>query len=192
MAPRQLSLFAPEPSMPTGFLHAEELIPPEQEQELVQAIAGLPFAAFAFHGHLGLRRTVSFGWHYDFAAEKLRRAEDIPPLLLPLRERAAGFAGLSAAALEQVLVTEYAPGAPIGWHRDKPVFGDVVGISLLAPCTLRFRRRAGSGWERHALRLAPRSAYLLRGPSRTEWEHSIPPLDALRYSVTFRTLRGGH
>ena len=113
----------------------------------------------------------------------------LPEFLLPLRERAAQVAGLAPESLQQVLVTEYAPGAPIGWHRDKPEFQDVVAISFLAPCLLRFRRRLRDGWERRSLDVMPRSAYVLRGAARTEWEHSIPPLSALRYSVTFRNLR---
>ena len=97
--------------------------------------------------------------------------------------------GLAPEGLQQVLVTEYAPGAPIGWHRDKPEFQDVVAISFLAPCLLRFRRRRCDGWQRRSLDVMPRSAYVLSGAARTEWEHSIPPLSALRYSVTFRNLR---
>jgi alkylated DNA repair dioxygenase AlkB len=93
--------------------------------------------------------------------------------------------------LEQILVTEYAPGASIGWHRDKPMFEDVIAISLLAPCILRFRRKQGDGWERASVGIGPRSAYRLRGPARREWEHSIPPLARLRYSVTFRNFVEG-
>jgi alkylated DNA repair dioxygenase AlkB len=106
-----------------------------------------------------------------------------------LRDRAAAFAEISPAAFEHALVTEYAPGAGIGWHRDRPVFDDIVGISLGAPCRFRLRRKHGASWERAAIELAPRSAYLLRGPVRREWEHSIPPLDRLRYSVTFRSVK---
>nr|WP_280843015.1 alpha-ketoglutarate-dependent dioxygenase AlkB [Pararoseomonas baculiformis] len=156
---------------------------------MATAIAGLPFAAFQFHGYVGKRRTVSFGRHYDFGQERLREAAPMPEFLQPLRERMAGFAGLAPSALPHVLVTEYAPGAGIGWHRDKAVFGDVLGLSLLAPCPFRFRRAQGAGWKRASVTLEPRSAYLLRGASRTEWEHSIPAVEALRYSVTFRSLR---
>ena len=133
----------------------------------------------------------SFGWHYDFEARTLRKADDIPPFLLALRAPAAAFAGLPPEALQHVLVTEYGPGAAIGWHRDKAVFGEVVGVSLLAPCVFRLRRADGDGWERVNLVAEPRSAYLLSGAARTEWEHSIPPVEALRYSITFRNLRDG-
>jgi alkylated DNA repair dioxygenase AlkB len=132
---------------------------------------------------------VSYGLHYDFTDMKVRETENIPDFLLPLRDRAADFAGLAPAVLPHVLVTEYAPSAPIGWHRDRPVFGDVIGISFLSQCRFRFRRKRGCGWERRAVTLEPRSAYILRGPARQEWEHSIPPAEALRYSVTFRTVR---
>ena len=175
--------------MPEGFVYREKVLSAEEERHFVEHLAMLPFAAFEFHGFLGRRRIVSFGWRYDYAGRQIRPSAQLPEFLLPLRERAAEVAGLSAESLHQVLVTEYAPGAPIGWHRDKPMFQDVVAISFLAPCVLRFRRRLRDGWERRSLDVMPRSAYLLRGAARTEWEHSIPPLSALRYSVTFRNLR---
>jgi alkylated DNA repair dioxygenase AlkB len=137
-------------------------------------------------------RVVSFGWHYDFSARHLRKADDIPDFLLALRPAAAAFAGLEPEELRHVLVTKYGPGAGIGWHRDKEVFGEVIGVSLLSPCVLRLRRKVGGKkWERANVEAEPRSAYLLSGPSRSEWEHSIPAVDALRYSITFRNLREG-
>jgi alkylated DNA repair dioxygenase AlkB len=191
MDPRQPGLFGPDRLLPAGLRYRGDLIAPRDEAELVQRFAGLAFAAFRFHGHLGRRRVVSYGWRYDFDSEEPRRTDPVPAFLLPLREAAAAFAGLAPAALEQVLLTEYQPGAAIGWHRDKAVFGEVAGVSLAAPCVLGLRRRRGTAWERSSLLLEPRSAYLLRGASRTGWEHSIPAVDALRYSVTFRTLHGG-
>jgi len=181
----------PGPALPDGFKYAPDLLGPADEAALLAHVRELPFRDFEFHGYTGRRRVVSFGWHYDFAERRLRKADDIPAFLLALREPAAAFAGLAPAALQHVLVTEYAPGAGIGWHRDKAVFGEVVGISLLSPCVFRLRRAAGEGWERVNVPAEPRSAYLLSGPSRTEWEHSVPPVGALRYSVTFRNLRGG-
>ena len=185
----QLTPFDADPALPEGFAYRPDLVTPAAEAALVGRVRSLPFREFEFHGHTGKRRVVSFGWHYDFAARLLRRADDMPPFLLALREDAARFAGVAPEALPHALVTEYGAGAGIGWHRDKAVFGDVLGVSLLAPCVFRLRRAAGEGWERASLTVEPRSAYLLRGAARTEWEHSVPPVDALRYSVTFRTLR---
>ena len=186
----QFGLFEPvaAPAVPEGFSYAPDLITEGEEQALVERIAALPFAAFEFRGYQGRRRVVSFGWRYDFNTARLTAAEPMPDFLLSLRQRAGGFGGLQPEDLAQVLVTEYAPGAPIGWHRDRPDFGKVVGVSLLSPCLFRFRRADGERWERVSLTLEPRSAYLLSGPARSEWEHSIPEVDALRYSVTFRTL----
>ena len=174
---------------PEGFVYQENFITPGEEAELAREVAKLPLKEFEFHGYVGKRRVVSYGWHYDFADALLTRVETIPEFLIPLRERAARFAGLESKDLPHVLVTEYSPGTPIGWHRDKAVFEDVVGVSLLSPCSFRLRRKAATGWERFTLTLLPRSAYLLRGPVRTGWEHSIPPVEALRYSVTFRSLK---
>ena len=189
MGPVQLDLLEPPSTLPEGFLYRPALISDGEEAELIAQFAGLPFREFEFHGYYGKRRTVSFGLHYDFGDMKVHESGPIPDFLLPARDLAAGFAGIDAAALRHALVTEYAPGAPIGWHRDRPVFGDVIGVSFASACRFRFRRKRGSGWERAAVTLEPRSAYLLRGPVRSEWEHSIPPAEELRYSVTFRTAR---
>ena len=173
---------------PEGFRYRSELIGPPDEDALVARIRELPFREFEFHGYLGKRRIVSFGWHYDFSGQKLRKAEDIPAFLLKLRKFAAPLANLEPSEFQHVLVTEYSPGAGIGWHRDKAVFGDVVGISLLAPCVLRFRRKAGETWERFNVPIEARSAYVLTGPARLEWQHSISRVDELRYSITFRNV----
>jgi len=177
-------------ALPEGFRYKPELIGPEDEVALLSFVRGLPFRDFEFHGYTGKRRVVSFGWHYDFSARHLRKADDIPDFLLALRAHAAAFAELESEEFQHVLVTEYGPGAGIGWHRDKAVFGQVVGVSLLSPCVLRLRRAVGEkNWERVKVEAAPRSAYLLSGLARTQWEHSIPQVDELRYSITFRNLR---
>jgi len=180
----------PQPALPSGFRYQPELITAGEEAALLPHVRDLPFRDFEFHGYTGKRRVVSFGWHYDFAARRLRKADDIPDFLLALRGPAGVFAGLEPEALQHVLVTEYGPGAAIGWHRDKAVFGEVVGISLLASCVFRLRRATGAGsWERVNVVAEPRSAYLLSGSAREEWEHSIPPVVELRYSITFRNVR---
>jgi alkylated DNA repair dioxygenase AlkB len=185
----QASLFAPEPDLPQGMRLRAELVSPEEEAALVERFAELPFEPFQFRGYEGRRRIVSFGWRYDFSHQRLGTAEPLPDFLLPLRDRAAAFLGVSPGRLEHALITEYAPGAAIGWHKDRPEFGEVVGVSFGAPCSFRLRRRAGAGWERRSFTAEPRAAYTLQGPARTDWEHSIPAVEALRYSVTFRALR---
>ncbi|HUO92289.1 MAG TPA: alpha-ketoglutarate-dependent dioxygenase AlkB [Rhizomicrobium sp.] len=182
----QTELFEQASPLPEGFAYREEVLSKKEEAELVCAFEALPFKPFEFHGYLGNRRVVSFGWQYDYSGRTLRERDAIPAFLEPLRDQAADFAGFPSASLSQALVTEYAPGAGIGWHRDKPMFEDVVAFSFVSPCRLRFRRKQGDGWERAAIEAAPRSAYLLRGPARWEWYHSIPAVEALRYSVTFR------
>jgi alkylated DNA repair dioxygenase AlkB len=188
----QPGLFEAKPSLPEGFKYDRDFVSENQERELVRRLEALPLREFEFQGFRGRRRVASFGWRYDFNDRRLLKAEDLPPFLLPLRDRAAALAGLRPDDFAHVLVTEYAPGAGIGWHRDKAEFDKVVGVSLLAPCPFRFRRKTEAGkWERITLAAEPRSAYLLSGPSRTEWEHSIPAVDGLRYSVTFRNLAAG-
>jgi alkylated DNA repair dioxygenase AlkB len=178
-------------ALPDGLRYQPELIGRSEEQRLIAHFGDLDFTPFQFHGFTGKRRVVYYGWRYDFDGGGLRRTSEIPSFLLTVRDVAAGFAGIDAAKLEQALITEYAPGAAIGWHRDRSVFGDVLGISLLSACSFRLRRKVGSRWERRSFTAEPRSAYILSGAARKEWEHSIPPMAALRYSITFRTLRKG-
>ena len=182
----QSDLFAAAPKLPAGFAYGENIISAAEEQAMIERFKELPFKPFEFHGILGKRRVVSFGWRYDYVGKTLRHSDPIPPFLLPLRRHAAGFAGVPEEGLQQILINEYAPGAGIGWHRDKPMFEEVIGISFGAPSILRLRRKRGADWERAACNINPRSAYFLRGSSRREWEHSVPPVDQLRYSVTFR------
>jgi alkylated DNA repair dioxygenase AlkB len=185
----QFGLFGADPGIPAGFRYRPGVITPAQEAQLLEDITPLPFKEFEFQGYLGKRRTVSFGWRYDYDSRTLLEAQDMAPFLLELRKTAAAFADVKPESLQQALVTEYQPGAPIGWHRDKAMYGDVIGISLISSCQFRLRRKLGEKWERYSLVAEPRSAYLMRGPSRTEWEHSIPPVDRLRYSITFRNFK---
>jgi alkylated DNA repair dioxygenase AlkB len=182
----QSDFFANAPRLPQGFAYREDVLSREQEANTVRHFEGLPFKAFEFHGYLGNRRIVSFGWRYDYAGRALKQSAPMPSFLLELRDIAGVFASVPPASLSQALVTEYAPGAGIGWHRDKPMFQDVMAFSFLSPCRLRLRRKRADGWERAAVTVAPRSIYLLRGLSRQEWYHSIPAIPTLRYSVTFR------
>lgn len=182
----QFSLFSQSPPVfPDGFRYQETFLSLAEEAALMVQIAELPFREFEFHGYKGKRRTVSFGWHYDFNHGRLEKADDIPDFLRQLGTKTAAL-GFDPGTLQHVLVTEYAPGAGIGWHKDRPVFGDVIGISLGSPCLFRLRRRVGEKFERRSHLMPPRSAYLLAGHVRWDWEHSIPPVEALRYSITFR------
>jgi alkylated DNA repair dioxygenase AlkB len=186
-----MPLHAPDlfdtPALP-GLDYREDALTREEECALIAAIDGAGLSPFRFQGWLGKRLTASFGWRYDFDDASFRETEPIPKWLLPVRERAARFADLAAEDLVQALVIRYDPGAGIGWHRDRPVFEHVIGISLGATATLRLRQRRPAGFDRFAVPLAPRSIYHLSGEARHLWEHSIAPMEVPRWSVTFRSL----
>jgi alkylated DNA repair dioxygenase AlkB len=184
----QKELFQIPSNLPEGFRYTSDFISAADEEVLLRELRPLPFRDFEFRGYLGKRRVVSFGWRYDFSSGGLQKTDDIPAFLLPVREAAAAFAGMRPLNLQQVLIAEYRPGAAIGWHKDRSVFSEVVGISLVSPCTFRLRRKVDGGWQRTSITLEPRSAYLLDGPARTQWEHSIPAVESLRYSITFRNI----
>ena len=171
-----------------GLDYREDFIGEAAERALIERIETLDVAPFRFHGWLGNRRTKSFGWRYDFDDSSFTPTEPIPPWLEPLRDQAAALAEVEPSDIHHALVARYDPGAGIGWHKDRDVFERVVGVSLNTPATLRFRQRAAAGFRRAQVDLEPRSAYLLSGPSRWEWEHRIIPGDQLRFSITFRTL----
>lgn len=171
-----------------GLRYQERLIDEAEETGLIRKLSELEMSPFRFHGWLGNRRTQSFGWRYDFDDASFTPTDPIPNWLDVLRQRAAAFAGLQPDEFVHVLLARYDPGAGIGWHRDRDVFERVVGISLCTPATLRFRQRTGSGFRRANIEVAPRSAYLLSGEARHDWEHSISPGQSLRFSITFRTL----
>ena len=190
---RQDALFPEMEERPTqlephGFRYREEIVTEEEEAALVASLGQLNLKPFEFHGHLGNRRIVSFGLRYDYSRRAVEQAIEMPAFLDDLLVRVAELAGCEPDAFQQVGVNEYRPGAGIGWHKDKPQFGIIVGVSLLAPATMRFRRAESTRWNRISHTVKPRSIYILSGEARTEWEHSIPPQTGLRYSVTFRTL----
>ena len=170
-----------------GFEYADARVTPGEEGALIAHLEEQALSPFQFRGWLGKRLTTSFGWHYDFDNGSFGPTEPVPDWLLPLKRRSADFAGLDDRDLVQALLIRYDPGAGIGWHRDRPVFEHVVGISLGAPAKLRFRRRGERGFERASAVLAPRSIYHLSGQARHDWEHSIAPMEMTRWSITFRS-----
>jgi alkylated DNA repair dioxygenase AlkB len=184
-----LNLFPPTLGGPVGLHYQANLISSEEEQGLIAQIRQLPLAPFQFGAYEGKRRVASFGWRYDYGERKLEKAQDIPAWLEPFIARIEAFAGPGSAPIRQVLCTEYDEGVGIGWHRDKPHFDEVFGLSLASACKFRFRRRAGASWERFTLPAEPRSLYVMTGEARNSWEHSIPAVAAQRYSITFRTMR---
>ena len=187
----QLALFAQEnPSqkpLPEGLRYSAEFIAPALERELISHVSALPLQPFQFGAFEGKRRVASFGFRYDYTLQRLQPAERIPDWLLPLVEKVETHGGPSTQ-IAQVLCTEYEVGVGIGWHRDKRQFDRIFGLSLGSSCKFRFRRAAGEKWQRYTLEAAPRSLYMMSGESRSVWEHSIPAVEAPRYSITFRTM----
>ena len=177
-----------------GLHYRDDFITAEEHDELVERLSAQDLTPFRFRGWLGNRKTRTYGWRYDFDDASFTPAEPIPDWLLPLRAQAAAFAGVDAEDFAHALLARYDPGAGIGWHRDRPQFEEVVGVSLGASATMRFRQRTGDGFRRAKIQLESRSAYLLSRESRWNWEHSISPGDSLRFSVTFRALsdKGRH
>lgn len=171
-----------------GLQLREEFIGEREHDELIRSLEVADLTPFRFQGWMGKRKTKTFGWRYDFDDASFLPADPIPDWLLLLRKRAAEFAGVAPEDFAHVLLARYDPGAGIGWHRDRPQFDLVVGISLGSAATMRFRQRTAEGFRRANVRLEPRSAYLLSGEARQDWEHSIAPGEQLRFSITFRTL----
>jgi alkylated DNA repair dioxygenase AlkB len=184
----QLDLFGTALPRIPGLDLAPAFLTEDEEAAAIAQIDALPLTPFKFQQWEGKRLTASFGWTYDFTAGRISPAAPFPDWLLPIRDRAAGFAGLEPDALVQALLLRYDPGAGIGWHRDRPVFEHVVGISLGSPAMLRFRRRTAQGFGRTKVELVPRSIYHLSGEARHQWEHSIAPMTVRRWSITLRSL----
>lgn len=176
-------------ALPEGLVYTPGFLSPDEETDLLTALRALEFDAIEMHGVVARRRALHYGWSYSYDSHRLAPGPPLPPFLAALRERVAGWITLPPESLAEALVQEYPPGATIGWHRDAPMFGRVVGVSLLGSCRMRFRRGEGSERRQAELTLEPRSAYLLDGPVRTRWQHGIPATKELRCSITFRTLR---
>jgi len=182
-------LFPEVGDLPEGFVYREDVLSSDEEARLVEGLRTLAFGEVRMRGQVARRRTIHFGWTYGYETWRVEPGPPIPEFLVGLRVLAARLAGVEREALAEVLVTHYPPGAGIGWHRDAPAFGVVVGVSLLGACRLRFQQGRGAARKTRALTLAPRSAYVLDGAARWQWQHAIPPGREERYSVTFRTLR---
>jgi len=184
-----MRLFDVRPVDIDGFQYSPEFVSRDEESALVAGIRALEFRSVVMHGVTARRRVVQFGQHYRFQSRSISPAHPIPEFLWPLRDRAAALTTAPSEAFGEALVTEYQPGAGIGWRVDAPAFGIVVGVSLLGHCRMKLRPSTGSG-KIVTIGLEPRSVYVLAGTARWQWRHSIPPANELRYSVTFRTLRG--
>lgn len=181
-------LAGPE-ELPEGFLYRDGFLSEAEEAELLRVFGGLEFVAYDYHGYTAKRRIVRYGVNYDINTREQRESvPEMPEFLKDVRTRAAEFAGVAADELVQAMVSEYSAGTPIGWHRDAPQFGVIVGISLGSVCRMRLKPYRGPG-KVLSLLLEPRSIYTMRGPARSEWQHSIPAVEQMRYSITFRTLR---
>ena len=183
----QLSLFVPGSESPQGLRYAEAFIPVASEKALIEEIAALPLQPFQFGQYEGKRRVASFGFRYDYTLRRLQEADPIPAWLSPIIKEVEAFGG-PKTRIGQVLCTEYDVGVGIGWHRDKPHFDMVFGLSLGSACKFRFRRPTDTKWKRFTLEAQPRSIYMMAGASREVWEHSIPAVNARRYSITFRAM----
>jgi alkylated DNA repair dioxygenase AlkB len=185
----QLALFDDQEAGPHGLRYAREFISAACEQDLITGISALPLKPFQFGAFEGHRRVKPFGFRYDYTLQKLQPSEPVPQWLETIAHAVELFGELAPGSVRQVLCTDYDVGVGIGWHRDKPHFDKVFGISLGSACRLRFRRRDGDKWERFTLDAEPRSIYLMDGEARRDWEHSIPPVAQRRWSITFRTMQ---
>jgi alkylated DNA repair protein (DNA oxidative demethylase) len=171
-----------------GLKSKSDIVTTAEAFDLITAIDAEGLSPFKFQQWTGKRMTRSFGWKVDYQTGALELGDPIPGWLQPLRDRAARFAGIDPAEVAQALLIRYDPGAGIGWHRDRPAYGQVIGVSLGAPATMRLRLRDGKRFLRTTFPLEPQGAYYLGGAARWDWEHSIAELGRTRHSITFRTL----
>ncbi|MEO6746932.1 MAG: alpha-ketoglutarate-dependent dioxygenase AlkB [Caldimonas sp.] len=178
--------------MPEGWLYRDDFIAPAEEAELLATIDAMSLHEARYKAWTAKRRVAHFGTAYDFETRQLRPSAEVPEWLWPLRARVADLASLPPTDFASALVAEYRPGTQLGWHRDVPDFEVVVGVSLGSTCRMRMRRYPPVAPKRAdvlSIELRPRSAYVLSGPARWAWQHSIAPTPALRWSITFRTRR---
>jgi len=180
---------AKKTELPEGFFYQPDFISHDEEQALIEEIQRLEFSTLTMHGVTARRRVIHYGWLYGYESFQISPGPDIPAFMQPLRERVAKLANIEPEEVAEALLTEYSPGATIGWHRDAPAFGLVLAVSLAGACRLRLQKGKGEERETAELVVEPRSLYMLAGPVRNQWQHSIPPTKELRYSITFRTLR---
>jgi len=185
----QAQLFAASPASPPGFTYAPQFVSVAQEAQLLEAIRALPFEEAQYKEWRARRRIVSYGGRYDFTHQEIIEAPPIPQFLQPLRAQLASWAGIAEERIQHAMIAEYRPSTPLGWHRDVPQFEDVLGVSLLGHARLRFRPWPPASGQRATWKidLEPRSAYLMRGAARWQWQHAVSPTPDLRYSITFRT-----
>lgn len=174
---------------PQGLVYEPELLSVDEEAGLLERLESLRFDPIVLHGRAARRTGRHFGLDYDYESRTPQPGEPVPDWLLPVRERAADLAGHEPEELVEILVQRYPEGSTIGWHRDAPAFGTVIGVSLGGSSRLRFQRGKRENRRVWEVQLQPRSGYVLSGEARRSWEHSIPPTKELRYSITFRTLR---
>ena len=159
-------LFTTPNGLPEGFCYRPNVLSGDEEDGLARELADLPFKPFDFHRYLANRHVVTFGYRYDYDRGAVVEASPFPSFLVSLRNKVAAIFDRPAEDFRQVLINEYRPGAGIGWHRDKAQFDEVVGVSQLAPCVLRLRRKATETWNRVSLTVEPCSAYVLSEAAR--------------------------
>lgn len=175
-----------------GLRYALDFLSAAEEDQLLEIIRSLPLHPAQYKAYLARRHVVSFGGSYDFDTHTLRAGAVLDARLVPLRDRVAEWLGVPSDRLVQALVAAYAPGTPLGWHRDVPEYEAIAGVSLGSEATLRFRPYPPDvAAKRHAVQLevAPRSIYRMEGAARWGWQHCVPPVRSQRWSITFRTLR---
>lgn len=187
------TLFAIEPVFPEGFVYTADFLTTDEEMELYKEISKIELHEFIFQGFKANRKVVSFGYDYSFDKRILTKGKDIPAAFDFLIEKVSRQIAVEADQFAELLVIEYPPGAVMNWHRDAEPFGLIAGISLIEDCTFRLRPHDKAKQTRASVISFPvrrRSLYVMKGPARTDWQHSVTPVKQTRYSITLRTLKG--